>query len=345
MALTTNEKVPVGTTDVYKELKNVYERMVSILQDPVLLELKTDMVSLECLHIISKASASQLPQKKCPQCRKQFVYSELKPNPVINQTAEELLNLQKILNLCDPTSNLPSNNSTKVENPIITINFPPPTIATPLIVPAWNPAKIDKTQNPNELFSKVIPVLRNLYLNADLIINNHDVFKKILIWTEGIPIYKNASYFSTYIYKHAYFVCIQKHQLQVVEDPDFGKNVILSNAVFPDYYSPILFRALCDWTLQEIIDLLSTNQLDATCIDRIKSTLEIFNTQQAANSEIKSFYDAIKSTLSPMYWNQTLTASGNFCAFLKSPNHQCSTKLSILGKLKTESLKIWEKKS
>ncbi len=345
MALTINPKVSVGTNDVYKDLVASYDKMVAILQDPVSLELRTDMVSMNCIHFISKVSASLLQRKECPQCRTPFLVTALKPNPAINQTVEELLKLQKTLGLCDPTSNLPSNNSSKDEQPVVTVNVPSSTSPTPLTVPNWDPAIIDKMKNPNELFSKVMPVLRNLYQNADSIFHHHSTFKKILLWTESIPIYKNACYFPTYVYRHAYFVSLQKKQIEVVEDPDFGKNVIMSNAAFPDYYTPILFRALCEWTLQEIIDLLSTNKLDVTCVGCIKSTLAVFNTQQAANPEIKTFYDAIKFAFSPMYWNQTLTASENFCAFLKNSDLQCSTKLGILGKLKTECMKVWEKRS
>lgn len=345
MALTTNQTVTGGTTDVYKELVSSFDKMVAILQDPVLLELKTDMVSLNCLHIISKASASQLQAKICPQCRIPFSVTALKLNPAINQTVEELQKLQKILGLCDPSTNLPSNNSSKDEQPVTTVNVPSATSPTPLTTPTWNPAKIDKLKNPNDLFSKVMPVLRNLYQNADSISHHHNTFKKILLWTESVPIYKNACYFPTYVFKHAYFVSLQKKQLEVVEDPDFGKNVIMSNAAFPDYYTPILFRALCEWTLQEIIDLLSTNKLDVTCVGCIKSTLAVFNTQQTTNPEIKTFYDAIKVAFSPMYWNQALTASENFCEFLKNSDLQCSTKLGILGKLKTECMKVWEKRS
>ncbi len=344
MALTTTPKATVGTTDVYKELIASHGKIVAILQDPVLLELKTDMVSLPCVHIISKTSALMLQKKECPQCRMPFTVSALKNNQAVNQTVEELLTMQKILGLCDPSTNLPSSTSPKDEQPVVTINVPTLTSPTPLMVPSWDPAQIDKLKSPNELFSKVIPVLRNLYQNADLIFHNHGIFKKILTWTESIPIYKNACYFSTYVYKHAYFVCVQKKQLQIVEDADFGKNVTLSNAVFPDYYSPILFRAFCEWTLQEIVDLSTNNKVDKTCLDRIKSTLAVFDAHQTTNPEIKPFHDAIKNALSPMYLNQSLTASENFCSFLNNPDLQCSAKLSILGKLKTECLKNWEKK-
>lgn len=268
-------------------LQKVNINLTSILDSvncPITFEPMIEAYSiLPCNHKVS--GTGMLLMKKnhtttCPLDRKaitQFVedknFSYLVQQAVQLDASIKALNNELLTSSKNGTFPLCEKEELSMENPgtthhrstIPTTPFEEPKIlAYALVAPVTNASQIDKTQ-PIQVLKSLNIEIQKLKKNAALLTepSNHSIFIKILDYTSKILTdFPNELLFCNLVYKHAYWVTLQKAEINTQHHNDFGKVSIIENMLPPEYYKDIFYRATIEFYLHYLTMISSRPQFN-----------------------------------------------------------------------------------